>query len=141
MLYNSRGNFIQNNSGLLVISLVLFICLGCLPKKRNKEELIKGTWKGEVRYIKGIEIREFSPLTQDSTTRLIDSTFTIKDITVDFGKDKAMFFGAQDIIRSGYTYGWEEGGLYFKKQQLTNQNVGGVITVDMSDDNFFRSKI
>lgn len=100
---------------LVVICTSFFLFISCAGEQPNNAELIKGTWKGQLSYILGVESKKYSPLLKDSIVAVADSVCTIKDVTVDFSNDKVQFFGVKNTVLPKYFYHWEEDKLIFSK--------------------------
>ena len=98
-----------------VIAIVSFLLISCGAEKPNKAELLKGTWKGDLTYILGVEFKEYSPLLKDSIVEVADSVCTITNVTVNFSNDKVQFFGVKNTLLPKYVYSWEEDKLIFSK--------------------------
>lgn len=103
---------------LVFVWMLCFISISCSFNKDVEQNvwdysLIKGTWQGELCYTQLFSARVHSPLIEDSITKIVDSVYVIKNVTVDFGKEKAHFYGVKNSVSSVYHYTLNDGVLLF----------------------------
>jgi len=115
-----------------IAALTIFFLCTCSFKEQDKQleqetwnyALLKGTWQGEMSCTHMFESKMFSPMIEDSVTKIVDSVYVIKNVIVDFGKEKAHFYGVKNNVASSYHYTLEEGTLLFETPPPQNSSSG-----------------
>lgn len=102
----------------LLVCVTCFLCISCSSKNKNNKPdkgAVQGTWKGTAGYKLISEYKVYTPLLEDSLTKLRDSMIVMPDVVLDVAKEELRFYGLKDLSSVVYKHHWEEDQLILQR--------------------------